>query len=298
MLNLELIKELIKIDGGNLKVSRIEDAYKFCEKLTTSHYENFPVASILIKKKYRKFIYSIYSFSRLADDVADENIYGINKIEVLNNLEDLINVDNKANPIFWALQDTIEKINLDKQLLIDLLDAFRSDSEFINYDELEELFIYCSKSANPVGRIILQVFNEDFNKNLILSDKICTALQLTNFWQDLSRDLLVGRNYIPKSILDKYSLSEKDLLSLRSINEINLCLDELFKITFDLYEEGSLLIQNIKNKRLKFELKLTILGGLEILKRCNLMKSNLINERPKLTKKDYISLVYKAIKWK
>ena len=196
------------------------------------------------------------------------------------------------------MQDTIVQTKLDKQLLIDLLDAFRSDSEFVSYNELDEVLNYCTKSANPVGRIILHVFNEDVNRNLILSDKICTALQLTNFWQDLSRDLIVGRVYIPKSILEKYSLNEKDLLSLQSKNELNLSLDELFKITFDLFEEGGLLIQNIKNRRLRFELKLTILGGLEILKRCNELKYKLITERPKLTKKDYISLVYKAIKWK
>ncbi len=298
MLNLELITELLKNDGGRFQVSSLEKAYTFCSKLTKSHYENFPVASILIAKEYRKYIYSIYAFARLADDIADENIDGLNKIESLHFLEENISVENKSNPVFWALQDTIKKIKLDKQLLIDLLIAFKSDIEFKSYDSIDELLAYCSKSANPVGRIVLRVFNDDIKKNVNLSDSICSALQLTNFWQDLSRDLVNGRNYIPNNLLEKYGLSEKDLLNLQSYEEINQCLDELFKITFDLFDEGSLLIQQVKNRRLRFELKLTILGGLEILKQCNEMKHRLLVERPKLEKKDYINLVYKAIKWK
>lgn len=298
MLESEIINELLKFNGGKYQVSNLKDAYTFCKKLTKSHYENFPVASILLPKDKRKFIFPIYCFSRISDDIADEWNDINQKSILLKNIEKLIDVPNNENPIFFALQDTIKKINLDKTLLLNLLDAFRYDAEFKRFATINDLLYYCSNSANPIGRIVLRIFNEDTKKNLLLSDKICSALQLTNFWQDLSIDIKNNRIYIPLDISEKYQLYEKDFVNLQNKNALDKSLKEMFDITADLYSEGSELIKHIKNKRLKLELKLTIQGGLKILNVCTELKSELFNLRPKLTKIDYINLMYKAIKWK
>ncbi len=298
MLDKNIISELIKFDGGIYKVNTLKDSYNFCEKITKSHYENFPVASILLPKNKREYIYPIYTFARIADDIADEFEFSEQKLDLLNQLEKYIITQNFENPLFWALQDTIKKINLDPNLLYDLLFAFKSDSNFKILNTFDEVLDYCKYSANPIGRIILRIFEEDSELNCKLSDEICTALQLTNFWQDLSRDLKNKRIYFPKDFLNKYKLNEKDLLNLQYKKELNDLIFRLIIETEKLFYNGMTIINSIKNNRLKLELKLTILGGMKVLEYCKELKSDLIFNRPKLSKLDYISLTYNAIKWK
>jgi squalene synthase HpnC len=298
MLDKELITELIKYDGGKFKVSSINDAYAFCEKITKMHYENFPVASFLLPSNKRNYIYPIYAFARIADDVADEIADSENKIQILDKLQENIFNHQTNHPIFLALQDTITKINLDANLLSDLIKAFKIDSEFQILNNTDEILNYCKYSANPIGRIMLRIFEEDTEQNCIYSDKICTALQLTNFWQDISRDLRNNRIYFPKDKLTKYNLFEKDLLKLQYKNELNDLIIELINETEKIFHEGKLLINSVKSKRLRFELKLTVLGGLRVLSLCKNLKGNLIHQRPRIRKIDYLLLFINALKWK
>lgn len=297
MLETDFIEELTLIDGGKYKLKSLNESYEFCEKLTKSHYENFPVASIILPKEKRKSIYPIYAFARLADDIAD-NITISNKIEKLENIEKFINNPNSNHPIIYALQDTLSKENIDIQLLKNLLKAFKYDSDFKNFNNFESINSYCVNSANPIGRIILCLFNENNNINNSLSDKICTALQLTNFIQDLSLDIEQKRLYIPLNMLDKYSINGINDIYNKNEERIDSLISEYIGFIEKLYDEGSLLLSKIKSKRLYFELKFIILGGKFILNQCKDLKSELLYKRPSLSKSDFFSLFLRVILWK
>lgn len=297
MLNNDLIEELIKEDGGKFKVSNIDEAYSFCKKIATNHYENFPVASFLLPKNKRKFIYPIYAFARVADDIAD-NVLIENRIDKLNLLEKKLLNKNIQNPLFFALQDSINQNKLDINLLIKLLKAFKYDSEFKVFSNFDDLMLYCDNSANPVGRLILQLFNEENVEAYKYSDKICTALQLVNFWQDLSTDLKNNRNYIPKSLLEKYKLNFDNFCEIENNEDLSKILNELFEKTEKLFEDGKNIIKFVKSKRLQYELKFIILGGLNILNLCKRNKLRLLYERPNQNKATYLKFIKQAIVWK
>lgn len=295
MLENELILNLTDPDGGRYSSNSLDEAYEFCEKIAKSHYENFPIASIFLPKPKRKYIYPIYTFARIADDIADNK--GINnRNELLAKIKNQLLNKEESNPLFIALKDTIHKNNLDIDLFFNLIDAFEYDSNFREFKDIDELFKYCNNSANPIGRLILALFDEDTSNNCESSDKICTALQLTNFWQDLSRDLKNNRNYIPISILKKYEVNINN--GNLDNNKLENCLEELFIITEDLFNDGKKILNTINSKRLQFELKFIILGGESILNSCKKYKSKLLIERPNLSKLDFIFLFIKSILWK
>jgi squalene synthase HpnC len=174
--------------------SLIRSSYKYCEKIAKEHYENFPIASLLIPRDKRKYIYSIYAFARAADDFADElNIEGGKEKRLVllkewgQKLEDCYK--GKAySPIFIALMNTIEKCDIPIEPLENLLKAFSQDVIKNRYNDFDEVLKYCENSANPIGRLVLMVFGVKDDELFKLSDNICTALQLINFWQDVSVD--------------------------------------------------------------------------------------------------------------
>ena len=273
--------------------SEIEEIYSQAVKLARSHYENFPVVSFLIPKHLVPHIAIFYMFARKADDIADEgNLPDEKRIELLNQQKNYLtaSLNNAPSSPFWnTLANTIEKFKLTPENFYRLLDAFSQDATKKRYSTKEELLNYCENSANPVGRIILEFFNFRNEKIFELSDKICTALQLTNFWQDVSLDLQKGRIYIPRETLVKFNYSE-DLISQRQFNEeFRELMKYEIEFTTKLFYEG----KGILNKlpfRLKAEINATILGGLAILKKIEKINFNVLNYRVKLTKKDFLSI--------
>ena len=173
--------ELLSISGGKYEVNSIEDAYTFCKKIAKYHYENFPVGSIFIPKKLRNYVYSIYSFARIADDIADEiKKNNFNKIKALDQLLDLVNDftiinSGKGNPIILAIQDTIKKKNIPISTLERLITAFKMDSEFKQPQNFQELLNYCDYSANPIGEIVLRLFDEWSDENKLYSCLLYTS---------------------------------------------------------------------------------------------------------------------------
>jgi squalene synthase HpnC len=272
---------------------KLEESYKQCLEITRAHYENFPVASFLIPSGFRKHIAAIYAFARTADDFSDE----------LKDKEKLLDWRYQlyrclegefSNPIFQALADTITKFQLPVEWLDNLLTAFLMDldkNRFLNFDELLH---YCQFSANPVGRIILWMFgyrSEDLMKK---SDRITTALQLTNFWQDLSVDLEKNRLYIPLDILHRFQLIEEDIFQHRFSVKFALVLSELIKKTKLLYSKGSPLLNQVTG-RLKYELSLTMAGGKEILKKVHKNPEKILYYRPTLSKRDWVQLAFSSL---
>ncbi|MFZ1323436.1 MAG: squalene synthase HpnC [Ignavibacteria bacterium] len=283
-----------------------ESAYEYCRNLAVSHYENFPVGSVLIPKDKRKYVYAVYAFSRYADDIADSSDLDANvKLEKLEGLEtELDKIENKSangfsietKNIFLALFDTVNKLNIPVMEFRNLLSAFKQDSVGKVYKNFDELLDYSNRSANPVGHLVLYIFGydpENDAKVFELSDKVCTALQLANFWQDVSVDLKMDRIYVPEDIMLKNNYSAK-LLSEKVENEdFRKIINELADSTDELFETGSALT-GLLSGRLKLEIKATINGGREIINKIREIKYNVLTKRVSLSKRDKFKIIFKA----
>ena len=275
----------------------IVSAYNSALKFAQAHYENFPVVSFLIPKKLRKHVAVIYWFARTADDFADEGDFSEGeRLEKLNDFEFRFKqlTKGKASSGYEvALANTIAERNLSPQHFYNLLKAFKQDVIKKRYKSYAELLDYCSNSANPVGRLILELFNIRNDEANFYSDKICTALQITNFLQDVSVDYQKGRIYLPKDDLRMFNVTEK----VFEMKENNLNFKKLLQFnvsrTQKLFDEGKNLLQFIKGK-LKFEIAWTVAGGEEILNKIKTLDFDVLNERPSLTKTDFIKLLFKS----
>jgi squalene synthase HpnC len=289
--------ESLAAANSNLNINNLDEAYAYCQKLATSHYENFPVGSILIPKKIRKYFYSIYAFSRLGDDIADENLE-IEKSERYSLLEQiernlLLPTSSLHTPILKAVADTTIRTKVEIRDLVRLNKAFNQDIYFEHSESLEDLLDYCNYSANAVGEMILKLFDNNTTEAVAYSDDVCTALQLVNFWQDISSDREKGRCFIPKEMLKKYDLDCNNLNN-NSV-KFNKCMSELYIKTEELFENGINLLYLVKNNRLKFELKLIISSGIRILEKCKSSEEKIVTIRPSLTKIDYIGIILKSL---
>lgn len=289
--------ESLAATNSHLNVDNLDEAYSYCQNLATSHYENFPVGSVLIPKHIRKYFYSIYAFSRLGDDIADENLEIDNseRYALLEQIERniLLPTSSLHTPILKAVADTTIRTKVETNDLVRLNKAFKQDIYFEHAENFEDLLDYCDYSANPVGEMILKLFENNTTEAVAYSDDVCTALQLVNFWQDISRDREKGRCFIPKELLEKYDLDCNNLNN-NSVS-FNKCMSELYIKTEELFDNGINLLYLVKNKRLKFELKLIISSGIRILEKCKLSEEKIVTTRPSLSKIDYIGIIMKSL---
>jgi hydroxysqualene synthase len=297
----EDLLELTKSSGGKFKVQNLEEAYEFCSRVATIHYENFPVGSILIPKKIRKYFYSVYTFARIADDIADELKNDVNgrivALDILSKMlsdEKIIN-QTAGNPLFLALHDTIRVKNLSIELFQRLLIAFKRDIEFEQAEDFEQLEDYCSYSANPIGELVLNLFDIRDKEAIKYSDYICTGLQLVNFWQDLSIDLKNGRCYIPKNLLQKCDLDKENLHDKKKSANLSDCLGVIYNYTDEFFEKGEYLFKYLKYYRLRAEIKATVMGGRKILDKIRVLGDKVLSQRPYLTKSDYFIILIKSL---
>lgn len=285
----------------------LEEAYKYCESITKNHYENFPVASLFIPKNKRKYIYSIYAFARLADDIADSgeltSVQKINKLEIINNeLNDCYkNISNNVNSgqkkIFTALANTATDLDIPKIEFDNLLTAFKQDAVKQRYNEFDELIEYSTYSANPIGHLVLNTFgfhSDNDSKIFKLSDKICTGLQLINFWQDVKRDIEIDRIYIPLRVMEEFNYTE-DLLRDNVENDDFLKMIEyLIDKTSAIIEQGSELEKMLKG-RLRLELKAIYLGGQEIIRKIKQKEFRVLSNRIEINRFDKLKLLLKIL---
>jgi len=267
----------------------LSSAYLYCQKIARNHYENFPVASLLIPASRRRHIAAIYAFARIADDFSDET----NDRQSLMDWRDRLQRCTKQksdHPIFRALAHTIQVFNLPIQWLDDLLTAFLMDLEHHRYQTMEEVHRYCKYSANPVGRIVLWIFGYQQENLMTYSDHITTALQLANFWQDISIDLKKDRLYIPREYLEKFQVLEQDIFLQRSSDNFVSMLRDLIEDNRRLFRQGSPLLRQIQG-RLRWELQLTIAGGFRILDKIEAHLPNLLTGRPVLNRWDWTKII-------
>jgi len=275
----------------------VEEAYAYCGQLTRSHYENFPVGSVLIPKHLRPHVHAIYAFARTADDFADEP--GLTTQERLSQLqcweENLLTCQqNPKGPIFTALSHTLTTQEIPIQLCQDLLTAFRMDVNHNRHSSLEELHHYCKYSANPVGRLILHLFGYRTKWAADHADAICSALQLANFWQDVGVDYSRDRIYLPTEEMSKFGVTETDLMHKRLSPQFRDLLRYLIQHTEDLFHQGFPLLTHVTG-RLRYELRITWLGGMSILKKITQNDHDVFQKRPTVNKSDIPRFMCQAL---
>jgi hydroxysqualene synthase len=281
-------------------------AYAYCLQLAREHYENFPVASRLVPPSMRPHIAAVYAFARRADDFADEP--GLESADRLGRLDDwharLTRSVTDTRPggsgddlIFAALGESIRSLALPVSLFEDLLSAFRQDVTTKRYETWADVLDYCRRSANPVGRLVLRIAGYGDPGLDHRSDAICTALQLTNFWQDLERDWDIGRVYAPRVDRERTGAREADLEARRLTPEWRLLLAELVTRTRALFDEGRPLMDSLRG-RLKWELRLTWLGGVRILDKLEAAGYDVFRSRPTVHSKDVPALAWQAVRWR
>lgn len=267
----------------------LEQAYAYCRHLAQSHYENFPVASLLLPKRLRQPISVIYAFARTADDFADEgDLPQAERLKQLDNfiyaLTQLRNNSYKGNnPIFIALADVIDCYQLPVQLFDDLLAAFKQDVLKSRYANYSEVLDYCRLSANPVGRLLLHLDGKPTQQQLTQSDAICSALQLINFYQDIEQDYREqDRVYIPQDELAMAGLSEADLIQ-PDTRKVAPLLRSLYQRAGSLMQQGHTLGATL-NGRLGWEVRAMTLGGITTLNFLMQQKDERLISRPRLSR--------------
>ena len=272
----------------------LDSAYQYCRDITVNHYENFPVASVLLPARIRRHVYPIYAFARHADDLADEHHDRNALLEWRQQLHDLEHHPPK-HPIFMALKDTIQKFEIPTTLFDQLISAFLQDLDKNRYQDLNELLDYCQRSANPVGRLILLLHGYKDDKLFQFSDHICTALQLTNFWQDVSIDIQKDRVYVPKTHWSAVAMDQQIAQEAKTPQALRSSLADLVNETDLMFQKGLPLLQAISG-RLRWELKMTVLGGLNILKKIKENQYFVLENRPKLNKLDWFRILIQLFK--
>lgn len=279
----------------------LNTAYEKCQKLADEHYENFPVAK-MVPKAIRKHVAAVYAFARTADDIADEEHESIAeddpiRIENLRKFEEQLdlpaeNLDSQWSWIFIAVADTIEKFSIPKQLFKDLISAFAQDVVKKRYADFPELLDYCRRSANPVGRLVLLLHKINDETLFKYSDDICSALQLANFWQDMSVDRFKNRIYIPQS--DWNGASEEELFAIKASDRVKKILQFECERTEEMFKSGERLVEHLPFP-LRLEIKLTLAGGRSILNKIKSQNYDTLWMRPKLNTFDKVKLLFSAI---
>ena len=280
-------------------------AYAYCERLAREHYENFPVASRLLPARMRPHVAAVYAFARRADDFADEPaLADAERRRLLDGWQARLSGDASdpvpaglgADLIFEALHQTIADCRLPLALFTDLLDAFRQDLDTTRYATWSELLAYCRRSANPVGRIVLRIAGYESEALDAQSDAFCTALQLTNFWQDLAIDWHRGRLYVPAEDRDRAGAREVDLDAGRLTPEWRAVMGTMSSRTRALFDAGRPVCDGVSG-RLRWELRLTWLGGSRVLDRLDEVGFDVHHHRPSLGPTDAVPLFWGALRW-
>jgi squalene synthase HpnC len=267
----------------------LADAYQRCERLAKERLENFPVLSKYVAAEHSHHLAAVYAFCRMADDAADEAKNPTEALELLANLEREIGcIYSGETPQILelrALAHTIAERGLSNQPFLDLLDAFRQDQRKSRYADWAELLDYCRRSANPVGRLVLETVGElggaDAGRKIALSDSICTGLQLANFWQDVAKDFALGRIYIPADAMARHGVDEAAIARGEARPELRRLLAELCDRTEPLFAEGSALADLIA-KRLRIPILAFAIAGQELLRRIREAEFDVFHRRPEI----------------
>ncbi|MET0983269.1 MAG: squalene synthase HpnC [Telluria sp.] len=268
--------------------------------MSVEHYENFPVASILMPRRLVPAVETIYAFARGADDIADEGnaspgerLADLAEYEAA--LDDIAAGRTPARPMFARLGEVVAEYRLPLQPLRDLLSAFRQDVVTTRYPDYPLLLDYCRRSANPVGRLMLALYGVDGERDLAEADAICSALQLINFWQDVGIDIAKGRIYLPQEDLARFEVSEREIESGRDTPAWRALMAFEVERARALMLAGAPLATRLPG-RIGWELRFVVQGGLRILEGIERAGYDVFRKRPTIGKLDYLVMLGRAIR--
>ncbi|MEQ1533071.1 MAG: squalene synthase HpnC [Sideroxydans sp.] len=266
--------------------------------MSVEHYENFPVASILMPKRLRKPVAAIYHFARTADDIADEGeLSNEERLQQLNDFRDELDHiaadETPLIPLFQHLAVEVKAHALPLQPMHDLLDAFSQDVVKKRYANYDELLDYCRRSANPVGTLLLHLYEEATPVNLAYSDAICTSLQLINFWQDVAKDITIARIYLPQDDMARFGVTEDQITQARCDDAWRALMKFQIERARELMLYGKPL-GTILTGRIGLEMRMIIQGGLRILDKIEAADYDVFNKRPVLRPFDWVIMLAKS----
>ncbi len=274
----------------------LEEAQAYCRRLARSHYENFSVASWFLPERLRQHFFNVYAYCRIADDLGDEVGDTQMSLALLDQWQgqlDACYAGAPRHPVFVALAETVSALDIPKQPFVDLLTAFRQDQSVVRYPTFADLAEYCRFSANPVGHLVLYLCGYRDAERQTLSDFTCTALQLANFWQDVSSDFARGRIYIPQDDMRRFSVSEDEIAKQR--NTAGFCDLLAYQVdrAHEMFLRGLPLIKKV-DRELAVDLDLFSRGGMEILRAIERQGFNVLGRRPAISKTRKLMLVARA----
>jgi squalene synthase HpnC len=274
----------------------LEESREYCRRLARSHYENFSVASWFLPRRLRQHFFNVYAYCRISDDLGDEVGDPTTSLQLLNEWEQELKAcyaGNPRHPVFVALAETVKQFDIPKHEFSDLLRAFRQDQTVMRYETFADLLAYCRYSANPVGHLVLYLCGYRDAERRQLSDCTCTALQLANFWQDVTTDYDKDRIYLPLEDLRRFSVSEQDIAAKR--NSAAFCAMMQFEVTRarEWFDQGIPLIAKVDHE-LALDLELFTRGGQEILNAIEKQDFAVLGRRPSISKARKLALVAHA----
>ena len=274
----------------------LAEAREYCRRLARSHYENFSVATWFLPRRLRQHFCNVYAYCRISDDLGDETNDPAASLQLLDEWEqelDACYAGHPRHPVFVALAETVRQFDIPQKPFADLLKAFRQDQTVIRYETFSDLLGYCENSANPVGRLVLYVCGYRDPERQALSDFTCTALQLANFWQDVTVDWQKGRMYLPVEDLQRCGVREQEIAEAH--NSPSFCQMMKFEVNRarEWFRQGLPLIKKVDSS-LAVDIELFSRGGQEILNAIERQGFAVLGRRPVISKRRKLSLVLRA----
>ena len=290
-------QQFVKSPEAAARVYSPAEARRYTRWLATRHYENFHVVTFLLPRRLRQDFYNVYAFCRWADDLGDEMGDAQESLRLLEWWRcelDAMYVGVLRHPVFVALAETVARHDLPIDPFGDLIRAFVQDQTVTRYSDWNEVFDYCKYSANPVGRLVLNLCGYRDEERMALADATCTALQLANFWQDIAVDLKKGRIYIPLDAMERYGYTEADLEAGRETPAFRAVMREIVGIARGLFARG-LPLARMVDRRLAADLDLFSRGGILVLDKIEEQDYNVLRRRPYVTKAERARLLLGAL---
>jgi len=274
----------------------LAEARQYCRKLATNHYENFSVATWFLPKRLRQHFYNVYAYCRISDDLGDEVGDPRASLQLLDAWQQELEAcyaGSPKHPVFVALSETVQAFEIPKHEFYDLLTAFRQDQTVTRYKSFDDLLGYCKNSANPVGHLVLYLCGYKDSERQLLSDFTCTALQLANFWQDVSLDYAKGRIYLPLDDLHRFAVSEDDIAHKRNTGAFVEMMKFEVERAREWFRQGLPLIPKV-SRELAVDIELFSRGGQEILNAIEAQGCAVLGRRPVISKPRKLALVARA----
>ncbi|HEY7353980.1 MAG TPA: squalene synthase HpnC [Terriglobales bacterium] len=274
----------------------VEEACAYCERLARTHYENFSVATWFLPKRLRQHFFNVYAYCRISDDLGDETGDPQASLHLLDEWEAELNAcyeGSPKHPVFVAMAGTVREFEIPKHEFVDLLTAFRQDQTVRRYETFDDLLGYCRYSANPVGHLVLYLCGYRDAERQQLSDFTCTALQLANFWQDVTVDYEKGRIYLPLEDLNKYGVTDNDISAKNNSQQFREMMRFEIARAREWFIRGLPLASQV-GRELAIDIELFTRGGQEILNAIEGQHYAVLGRRPVISKPRKLGLVARA----